>query len=706
MAMAILTPYESRAGIATANAGQAAPYRSASAFMTPGAQANLERLSAGLDRLGNALGNLGLERLKMQNATDLLADKVAYEDALREFDSSYRKENKGASARNAEQAYAAFHKEQFDKLQQKWGGNPFLMEGVSRMAEGIRLPSMQRAVAYRDSEEEAYQKSVLQASQAQAFALFGDPSASWAEKQKALADAENNLRLFAGQKSEIVDGKIQWTGGKDVTAESMALRQRLAAEHFSGLMAAGNLGAAQAFLNAQEGTASAPGGTSERNLAAFNFGNVKNSKGNFVAYASREDGLMGHGERVLRYANAPERGWHAESLLDMVNIYAPKGDGANDPEAYAAFLGKKLGLDPRAKIDFRDPKILAGLIKWMPVMEHGAKRVNISDEESLLAAKALLEGKKPHMAGEAAKSAGGVPPGGNSLLSAAERFRMQASIDAAQRQQEAQEKQAQEAEDASMAQRLIAETQNFTPEEQQHYLMEKLAAIPDPERRGKLQELFKKEKDFQDKRNKAKDMDLAATLVDIGRKSNDTPNQFLMRITATNAPESAKKLALDKFNGKLEENELNMRALDELRLKIDQGEKNGQPMSKDEIYSFAHDRRMTIAQIKSAFAYLEDGGNRGKLKQSDVNAVYRELNAGKEVKEKDIPAWLFEAVSQELEAGKPPTRRELKTLMARLLISGTVPGRLFGRNSIQFGEAVVKGQRKEFEKDEPDGGDS
>lgn len=698
--MAILTPYESRAGIATANAGPVAPHLSASAFMTPGAQASLERLSAGLDKLGNALGNIGLERLKMQNATDLLADKVAYEDALREFDSSYRKENKGASARDAEQAYAAFHKEQFDKLQKKWGGNPYLMEGVSRMAEGIRLPSMQRAINYRDQEEEAYQKSVLQASQAQAFALFGDPSVSFAEKQRALEDAENSLRLFAGQKAEIVDGKMQWTGGKDVGAESMALRQRLAAEHFSSLLAGGNLEAAQAFLNAQGGTASASASLSERNLAAFNFGNVKNSRGNFQAYATREDGLMGIGERVLRYANAPERGWNAQSLLDMVNIYAPKGDGANNPEAYAAFLGQKLGLDPREKINFRDPKILAGLMKWMPVMEHGAKRVNISDEESLHAAKALLDGNKPQIAGEAAKSSDGALQGGNPLLSAAERFRMQASIDAAQRHQKAQAKEAQEAEDVSYVQRLVAETANFAPEESQHYVMEKLAAIPDPERRGKLQEKFKKEKDFQEQRIRARDMDLAATLVDIGRKSNETPSQFLLRVTATNAPENAKKLAEKLFNGEIKENELNMRALDELRLNIDLAEKKGQPMSKDEIYTFAYDRRMTIAQIKSALAYQEDGGNQGKLRQSDVNAVYRALHPDKELKDKDIPEWLFEAVHKELPAGKPPTRNELKTLMARLLISGTVPGRFFGRSQTTFGEALAQGKGDAFQPNE------
>ena len=143
--MAILTPHESQVGIATANAGQAAPYRSASAFMTPGQAAlpsGLNQLARGVDKLGDAVFRAGLDRMKMQNATDLLADKVAYEDALRQFDSDYRKNHLGASARDAEEAYAAFHQEQYDKLQKKWGGNSFLMEGVNRMAERIHQISV------------------------------------------------------------------------------------------------------------------------------------------------------------------------------------------------------------------------------------------------------------------------------------------------------------------------------------------------------------------------------------------------------------------------------------------------------------------------------------------------------------------------------------------------------------------------------------
>lgn len=309
------------------------------------------------------------------------------------------------------------------------------MEGVNRMAEGIRLPSMQKAVNYRDGQEEAYKKSVLQSSQAQTFALLGDPNVSQEEKDSALDAEERNLRMFAGQQPVMVKGRIEWQGGRDVGAEIMALRQKARAVNVEGFIAAKDVAGAQRALDMASGggTASAPGSLSERNLAAYNFGNVKNTKGNFVAYATREDGLMGPGERMLRYADV--RG--AKTLLDAMKIYAPYGDGANDPEKYAAFLGKKLGIDPRAKADFRDPKILAGLIKWMPVMEHGAQRVNISDDEAMQAAQSLLAGQKPHIVGEAAKKGeGSVQAGGASaLLPPAELARLQGKIDHARREQ-------------------------------------------------------------------------------------------------------------------------------------------------------------------------------------------------------------------------------------------------------------------------------
>ena len=272
--MAMIVPHQSQVGIATGNAGQAAPYRSASAFMTPG-QSNmpegLHQLAKGMDKLGNALAKYGLDNMKMQNATDMLADKIAYEDALRDFDSNYRQTHQGASARDAEQAYAQFHKEQHDKLQQKWGGNPFLMQGVNQMAESIRQPSMQRAVTYRDQQEDLYQKDLLATSEARALELCADPSRSVQEKETAIQDMERTLRMFAGQRPVMVDGKLQWQGGRNIDAQLMALRQKAQSSNIEGLIASGDTERAQLAVNRARGggMASVPTHTGVARVLAF-----------------------------------------------------------------------------------------------------------------------------------------------------------------------------------------------------------------------------------------------------------------------------------------------------------------------------------------------------------------------------------------------------------------------------------------------------
>ena len=227
--MPIVVPHQSGQAIATANAGLAAQYRSASAFVTPGQEnlgQGLQQLAGGLNRFGNAVATVAIERQRMENATDLLSDKVAYEDAMRNFESDYRKTRQGVDARTAEQDFAAFHQEQYDILYKKWGGNPFLMEGVDRMAAGLRQPSMGRAVSYRDQQDQFYKQSVLEASRVQAVQIFDDRNISYAEKVKALEGEEANLRLFAGQRLEVVDGKERWTGGTNVDKQIYELRKQ------------------------------------------------------------------------------------------------------------------------------------------------------------------------------------------------------------------------------------------------------------------------------------------------------------------------------------------------------------------------------------------------------------------------------------------------------------------------------------------------
>jgi len=293
--MPMIVPHQSQVGIATANAGQAAPYRGASAFMTPGQAAlpnGLQQLAHGMDKLGDALAKYGLDRMRMQNATDLLADKIAYEDALRDFDSNYRQTHQGVSARDAEEAYGQFHKEQYDKLQKKWGGNPFLMQGVDQMAASIRQPSMQRAVTYRDQQEEINQKGLLATAEARTLELFADPSRSAEEKEAAMQDLERTLRMFAGQRTVEVDGKLQWQGGRNIDAQLMALRRNAAVSNVEGLLAGKDVDGAQRALDAARGY-NGPGSLAVGHESGGDPGNISHDTSGSKSYGLFQFNNMG-----------------------------------------------------------------------------------------------------------------------------------------------------------------------------------------------------------------------------------------------------------------------------------------------------------------------------------------------------------------------------------------------------------------------------
>ena len=315
--MPMIVPHQSQVGIATANGGQAAQHRSASAFMTPNRTATsegLQHLARGMDRLGDALFRVGIERQRMQNATDMLADKVDYEDALREFDSNYRQTHQGVSARDAEEAYGQFHKEQYDKLQKKWGGNPFLMQGVDRMVEGIRQPSMQRAVAYRDQQEGIYKKSQLDASAVQTLRKFSDPSLAQAEKEAALRDHERSLRLFgAGQTFDPKTG--QWVGGTDITADIMAFREKAARADIEGRLAVGDIEGAKLLVTRYGG---GTGGRIGDRVAAYESG----SQG-VKAVGYDRNGGTSYGKYQLSSRQGSYQEW-----LDYLGRQGPEGKAA------------------------------------------------------------------------------------------------------------------------------------------------------------------------------------------------------------------------------------------------------------------------------------------------------------------------------------------------------------------------------------------
>ena len=175
------------------------------------------------------------------------------------------------------------------------------------------------------------------------------------------------------------------------TLDDKAQAQHL--ERIEGSLQAGDVEGAKQYFRTV-GSASLPMGLRNKNP-----GNVKASDGNYNVYGSDHDGLVAMGGRFLRYQNAPERGWHAQTLREMVSIYAPQSE--NDTGGYVSFVSKQTGIDPDAKIDFsKSPETMAKVMKAMVKMENGKGAV-YSDAEFLQASNDAIAGVKPKPIGTA-----------------------------------------------------------------------------------------------------------------------------------------------------------------------------------------------------------------------------------------------------------------------------------------------------------------
>lgn len=657
--MAIITPHESQAGIATGNAGQAAPYRSASAFMTPGQIAlpnGLNQLAHGMDRLGDAVFRMGIDRMKMRNATDLLADKVAYEDALRRFDSDYRQTHQGVSARDAEEAYAAFHHAQYEKLQKKWGGNPYLMEGVNRMAAGIREPSMNRAVSFRDQQEKLYQASVQEASRAQTLQLFGDPSVPWDEKMAALEAEENNARLFAGQRREVIDGQEQWTGGSDVTAELMALRQRLCGEHLDGLIASGNLGAASAFL-----------GGGGKGMSGVFTGQLPPE---VTKMALAEAGAQGLDPGLVMAVIAQESGGRA----DAASPKGARGLMQLMPET-AAELG--VNADNPAQNVRGGVSYLGNMLnRYGGNVEHALMAYNWGpgNMDAWLRTGKGVNGQA--MPAETRAYASGVlgrlEGGTSSLISPAARHQYRQRIDAAMRRNElAAQRASKEAEEkaADAAYAGIWESVRGLPvDEQQARAAAMIGEIGNPDMRrtmlGRLKDDLAVQKLHQDA------SDMTGIMEAEKATQNMLPSQRVAWLDQNwKGTEAGRKKALETIMqpAKLATPQ-NTAQYNALRVLIDQGKVT----TADEVNAFAYEHGLTVNQGKDAQKYLETGGKAGSVTVSRVTGIWQSLNPGKD--KKDMPVDLPDLVLNGIEDGKPVTEAALRKTVAGLLMDGETMG--------------------------------
>lgn len=248
----------------------------------------------------------------------------------------------------------------------------------------------------------------------------------------------------------------------------------------------------------------------------------------------------------------------------------------------------------------------------------------------------------------------------------------------------------------------IAETKGLAPEERTAELYSRLDGIADMKERAQMAGLVNSELAFEKRRDDAKVMGEAYELVQAGKQAGESPLVFRQRVLSSSASEAARKQALEDYNGELKTNELNMRALDDLRTQIDTRQTLGDPMTRDEVYAFAYDRRMTTEQTNKALTYLDDGGNAGQLRQTSVNEAFLTLNPDK--KKADVPEWLYEAVRMQLQqegGGKALTPALIRQYVARAMMQGTLKGGgWFGAwdsGGVRYGKALTEGTAQNWE---------
>jgi len=89
--------------------------------------------------------------------------------------------------------------------------------------------------------------------------------------------------------------------------------------------------------------------------------------GRFATFATPQAGVEAAVQNLQAYGS--QHG--INTLQGIANRWAPAGDGDNNPQAYAAALGKSLGIDPNAPLNMKDPALLHRIVQAQIPLETG-----------------------------------------------------------------------------------------------------------------------------------------------------------------------------------------------------------------------------------------------------------------------------------------------------------------------------------------------
>lgn len=109
----------------------------------------------------------------------------------------------------------------------------------------------------------------------------------------------------------------------------------------------------------------------------------------FETFATPEQGVRA---AVLNLKTIANKNGGQITLQNLVNIWNPKGDGNNDPTAYAAAVSKSSGIGLNDNIPLDDPARTAKLVRAMAQSEDGAKNAQLTDSAIATGVQSALTG--------------------------------------------------------------------------------------------------------------------------------------------------------------------------------------------------------------------------------------------------------------------------------------------------------------------------
>ena len=89
-------------------------------------------------------------------------------------------------------------------------------------------------------------------------------------------------------------------------------------------------------------------------------------KGGFVVFDTPEAGTRAAVKNMMTQASRGD-----DTLSKLITRLSPPNE--NETAAYISFVSSKTGIKPDDKIDWKNPKQVADLMKWVTIQEHGQK---------------------------------------------------------------------------------------------------------------------------------------------------------------------------------------------------------------------------------------------------------------------------------------------------------------------------------------------